>query len=59
MAEFKTLAETLMQQNQTNGVKITQIIDRYLGKGKKISEATPDQAELVYLIVNEIRQDLM
>ena len=59
MAEFKSLAETLMQQNQTNGVKITQIIDRYLGKGKKISEATPDQAELVYLIVNEIRQDLM
>ena len=35
MAEFKSLAETLMQQNQTNGVKITQIIDRYLGKGKK------------------------
>lgn len=59
MAEFKSLAETLMQQNQTNGVKITQIIDRYLGKGKKIAEATPDQAELVYLIVNEIRQDLM
>jgi hypothetical protein len=39
--------------------KITQIIDKYLGKGKKISEATRDQAELVYLIVNEIKEDLI
>ena len=59
MAEFKELASTLMQRSQSNGVKITQIVDRYLGKGKKVGDATPDQAELIYLIVNEVKQDLM
>lgn len=59
MAEFQNLASTLMQKNQSNSVKITAIIDKYLGKGKRISETTPAQAELVYLIVNEIKQDLM
>ena len=59
MAEFKKLAEILMQKSQTNGVKITQIVDKYLGKGKKAGDATPDQAELIYLIVTEIKEDLM
>lgn len=59
MNEFQNLASTLLQKNQSNSIKITAIIDKYLGKGKRISEATPAQAELVYLIVNEIKQDLM
>lgn len=60
MSEFKELAGKLMETNSaSNGPKITQIIDRYLGKGKKINEATRDQAELVYLIVKEIKEDLM
>lgn len=59
MAEFQDLVGSLMQKNQSNGAKITQIVDRYLGKGKKISLATPDQAELVYLIVSEIKDELM
>ena len=60
MDEFKTIAGGLMERNSAiNGPKITQIIDKYLGKGKKISEATRDQAELVYLIVNEIKEDLL
>lgn len=60
MAEFQTLVGSLMEKNSaTNGPKITQIIDRYLGKGKKISEATRDQAEFIYLIVEEIKADLM
>ena len=60
MTEFQTLVGSLMEKNSaTNGPKITQIIDRYLGKGKKISEATRDQAEFIYLIVEEIKADLM
>ena len=59
MFEFKDLAGALMQQNQSNAAKITQVVDKYLGKGKKVSEATPDQAELIHLIVNEIKEDLM
>lgn len=59
MAEFKNLAGQLMQRSQTNGLKITQIVDKYLGKGKKVGDATPDQAELIYLIVTEVKEDLM
>jgi hypothetical protein len=42
-----------------NGPKVTQIIDRYLGKGRKISETTRDQAEFIHLIVTEIKEDLL
>ena len=60
MEEFKTLVGCLMERNSAvNGPKVTQIIDRYLGKGKKISEATRDQAEFIYLIVEEIKAELM
>ena len=60
MGEFQELAGKLMQKNSaSNGPKITQIIDKYLGKGKRVTEATPDQAELIYLIVTEIKEDLI
>ena len=60
MDEFQTLVGQLMQVNSaSNGAKITQIIERYLGKGKKISETTRDQAEFIHLIVTEIKEDLM
>lgn len=60
MAEFQELAGKLMEKSSaTNGPKITQIIDKYLGKGKRVTEATPDQAELIHLIVNEMKEDLM
>jgi hypothetical protein len=60
MTEFQSLVGKLMERNSAgNGPKITQIIDKYLGKGKKISEATRDQAEFIYLIVEEIKADLM
>lgn len=60
MNEFKVLVGDLMERNSaTNGPKITQIIDKYLGKGKKVTEATRDQAELIYLINTEIKEDLL
>ena len=59
MEEFQALASDLMTKNQTNGDKITKVIEKYLGRGKKISETTEDQAEFVYLIVNEIKEDLV
>lgn len=60
MKEFESLVGTLMTKDQTYyQPRITQIIEKYLGKGKKMSGVTLDQAELVYLIVNEIKEDLM
>lgn len=59
MDEFQALAGQLVGQSPQNGMKITAIIDKYLGKGKKISEATPAQVDMIYLIVSEIKADLL
>ena len=59
MAEFQDIAGQLMTKNQMNQPKITAIIENYLGKKKKIAEATPDQAEMVYLIVQDLKEELM
>lgn len=59
MVEFKDVTTKLMNENQSNGVKITAIIDKVLGKGKRINETTPAQAELVYLVIDEIKATLM
>jgi hypothetical protein len=60
MNEFQELVGQLMNKDKNYyGPRITQIIEKYLGKGKKIAEATIEQAELIYLVVTEIKEDLM
>lgn len=60
VTEFQGLVGELMNKNpQHYGPRITQIVDKYLGKGRKVSEATLDQAEFIYLIVTEIKEELM
>ena len=59
MAEFQNVVGQLMQKDTKNGEKITEIVDKYLGKGKKVSDATREQAEIIYLIVSEIKEDLL
>lgn len=59
IVEFQELISELMTRNQSNAPKITSVVDKYLGKGRKVNETTPDQAELVYLIVDEIKQTLI
>lgn len=58
-AEFNEIVGKIMTKNQANGPKITAIVDKYLGKGKKVAEATPEQAELIYLINIELKEDLL
>ena len=57
--EFQNLVGAVMTKSQSNAPKLTSIVDRYLGKGKKVSDATPEQAELIYLIINDIKSDLL
>ena len=60
MAEFKELVGSLMNENpEYYSPRITQIVDKYLGRGKKVAEATIDQAELISLINTEIKDELM
>jgi hypothetical protein len=60
MKEFSEIVGDLMVKNQVlYGPKITAIVDKYLGRGKKVSEATEEQAEFIHLIVDEIKKDLL
>jgi len=60
MAEFQAIVGDLMNKDPNFfGPRITQIIDKYLGKGKKIAETTRDQAEFIHLIVLEIKDELL
>ena len=59
MNEFNELIQKLMSENQTNAMKITAIVDKYLGKGKKVSDSTPSQVDLIHLIVEEIKSELI
>ena len=59
MTEFQEIVGELMQKDPNIGAKITEIIDKFLGKGKKVTEATREQAEIIYLIINEIKEELM
>ena len=60
MSKFEAIVGDLMGKDQAYYTpRITQIIEKYLGKGKKISGVTRDQVELVYLIVSEIEDDLV
>ena len=52
------IAGKLMQKNATtNGQKITKIVDKYFGKGKKVSDATPEQAELIHLVIEDLKEE--
>lgn len=60
MAEFSEIVGGLMSKTPTtSGPRITQIVDKYLGKGKKVADATRDQAEFIYLILTEIKDELL
>lgn len=59
MSEFQQITGNLMRENPSYGPKITEIVERYLGKGKKVSKTTRDQAEFIDLIVSEIKSDLV
>ena len=59
MAQFQSQVEALMTANQSNAIKITSVVEKYLGKGKKVSDCTPDQSEFIHLINVEIKEDLM
>lgn len=59
MEEFQELVAPLMQTDPNRyGPKIVTIVEKYLGKGKKIADTTIAQAEFVYLIVSELKEEL-
>ena len=55
-AEFQTVVGELINKNPNITSKITAIIDKYLGKGKKVNDCTPDQAPQIDLILFDLKR---
>lgn len=59
MTEFQQISGNLMRTDPSNGPKIIEIVNKYLGKGKKVSETTREQAEFISLIIDEMKDTLV
>ena len=55
MKEVQQTVGALMSGHPEMEHKIVSIIDKHLGKGKKVSDCTPDQAALVDLILYDLK----
>ena len=56
MAEFQDIVGDLMSKNQSVAPKITKIVEEYLGKGKKVSDCTSEQAAQLDLIIFDLKK---
>lgn len=62
MAEFKKMVSQIQKAvgkedfREVWAGKITAITDKYLGKGRKVNDATPDQVEQIFLIVEDLKE---
>ena len=56
MDEFQTLVGNIMSKTPTMAPKITAIIDKHLGKGKKVNDCTPEQAPQIDLILFDLKR---
>lgn len=53
--EFSAITGELMNKDPKVGPRIVAIVDKYLGKGKKVQNLQPEQAELLFLVVSELK----
>ena len=60
MKEFNDIVNSLMEKDPAEyGPQITAIVSKTLGRGKKFSDCTPDQVEVMEVILDEIKSTLM
>lgn len=55
LAEFNTLVATIMEKDPTQQPRIVFVVEKYLGQGKKVSESTYAQVELIKLINDDLK----
>lgn len=56
MEEFQTIVGSIMSHSPAMAPQITAIIDKHLGKGKKVNDCTPDQAPQIDLIIFDLKR---
>lgn len=57
MKDFNSLIHSIPSSKiEYYAPRITEITDKYLGKGKKVTNATRDQSEQIFLIVEDLKE---
>lgn len=56
MNEFQTLVGDIMAKTPSMAAKITTIVDKHLGRGKKVGDCTPEQAPQIDLILFDLKR---
>ena len=57
MAEFNEITSGYMQKDPTfYGPRIVEIVERHLGKGRKVGDCSRDQAQVIDLIVYDLKE---
>lgn len=56
MDEFSALVNQILSKNPNNSNAVVSVVDKYLGKGKKVSECSEQQAPQLDLILFELRK---
>lgn len=57
MEQFNTLVQQYMNENpEYYGARIVEVVERHLGKGKKVAECTRDQADIIDLIIYDLKE---
>ena len=57
VAEFGIIVNSLMEKDAAfYAPRITEVVERYLGKGKKVAECSRDQAQLIDMVVYDIKE---
>jgi len=54
--EFNQIANTLVTKDPKNVTKITDIVERHIGYGKKVNEMTRNQKDILDIIVYDLKQ---
>ncbi len=55
MQETTNIIQTIMSNDENNASKITKVIEKHLGKGKKLAEADEDQSDMIVLILDDLK----
>ena len=56
MKTFQELVGDLMTKDQSIAPKITKVVETHLGKGKKVSDCTSEQAAQLDLIIFDLKK---
>lgn len=46
----------ILEEDEDNAAKITKIVDKHLGKGRKIAEADEEQVDMLVLILDDLKE---